>query len=241
LKNLCDYSNEQAKKILLETQKIICVISAAEPVQNLALNINEFITQKIADKVCEKTKYYQTTPILQGIITPFKPLASTGLHKNRFSSLISDCVCSLSFAGAKKIFFLTSSDLFSSSIIKGIKNYKSKLPSDFSVKIICWQNLKIVEKTVENQFENLCEYWRKESAIFLLANELKGIEIPNAPPKLRFSKEDFLKWKKRGMDPEKLRKLSPNYQFSFWTKYEPLNYSFLDKICDEICDELSKL
>jgi len=241
LKNLCDYPIEQAKKILLETQKVICAVSGAEPIQNLPLNINEFITQKIAKKVCENTKYYQTTPILQGIITPFKPLPSTGVHKNRFCALISDCACSLSAAGAKKIFFLTSSDLFSALIIKGIKNYESKLPNDFSYKIICWQELKIVKKTVESQFEDLCEYWRKESAVFMLAKELKEIEVPNASPKLHFSKEDFLKWKKRGMDPEKLRKLSPNFQFSHWTKFTPLNYSFFDKICDEICDELSEL
>jgi hypothetical protein len=72
----------------------------------------------------------------------------------------------------------------------------------------------------------------------MLANELKGIEVPNSLNKLSFSKDDFVKWEKRGRDPEKLRKLSPKFQLSSWTNFTPLQDSFFKKICDEISQEI---
>ena len=227
--------------MLAESKQVICSVSAPEPVQNLPLNICETITNKIAEKVCEKTNIYQTSPILQGIITPFKPIADIGLHKNRFRALISDCVCSLSGAGAKKIFFITSSDIFTQSIQKAIKDYKTKLPSDFSTEIISWQNTDCAQKIPSEHFENLSQFWRNEAAIFLLANELKGIEIPKSTPNLSFSKDEFEKWKKRGMDPEKLRKLSPNFQFSQWTNFTPPNASFFEELCDGIAKRITNV
>ncbi|MCL2844725.1 MAG: hypothetical protein FWE23_04645 [Chitinivibrionia bacterium] len=241
MKSLGDFSLTEANNLLAESKRVICPICAPEPVQNLSLNICEIITKKIAEKISEKTGIYQTSPILQGIITPFKPVADIGLHKNRFRAIISDCVCSLSSAGAKKIFFITSSDIFTSSIQKAIKDYKSKLPTDFSAEIIYWQNTDCAQKKTGEHFENLSQFWRNEAAIFLLANELAGIEIPKSTPNLSFSKEDFVKWKKRGMDPEKLRKLSPNFQFSQWTNFTPMNASFFEELCNEITKKIANV
>lgn len=231
---LCEYSFKETREIISKNPQIICAVSAPEPIQNLSLNINEFITNKIAERVSQESGVFLTSPVLQGIITPFKPIAALGTQHRRFSSLISDCVRFLCVGGVKKVFFITSGDFFSRYIEEGINNYKKKLPGDFSYEIICWQNIKTADETIKTQFENPLEFFRKESAIFLLANELKGVEIPKSLPELPFSKDDFIKWKKRGCDPEKLRKLSPNFQFSSWTNFIPLRYSFFEKICGEI-------
>ena len=235
---LCERSFEEAKEIISKNPQIICAVSAPEPIHNLALNTNEFITEKIAERVSQESGIFLTSPVLQGIITPFKPIAALGTHHRRFSSLISDCVRFLCAGGIKKVFFITSCDFFSRYIDEGINNYKKKLPDDFSHEIICWQNTKTADETIKAQFENPIEFFRKESAIFLLANELKGVEIPKFLPKLPFSKDDFVKWKKRGCDPEKLRKLSPNFQFSSWTDFTPPRYSFFEKICGEISTKI---
>jgi len=240
LKSLGDYSFEEATNLLAESKAVICPVSAPEPIQNLPLNICELITKKIAENVSEKTKIYQTSPILQGIITPFKPIADIGLHKNRFRAIISDCVCSLSSAGVKKVFFITSSDIFTSSIQNAVKDYKSKLPSDFRVEIIPWQNTDCAQKTPNKHFENLSQFGRNEAAIFLLANELKKTEIPLSTPNLTVSKDEFVKWKKRGMDPEKLRKLSPNFQFSQWTNFTMPKTSFFEELCEEIAKNIRR-
>ena len=233
---LCDYSLSDAKKIIAGNPQVICSVCAPEIIQNLPLNISRFLTEKIAESVSQKTGIYETSPILQGIITPFKPFPAIGTHHRRFSSLISDSVRSLCSAGVKKIFFITSSPIFSPAIKSGISNFRQMLPADFSYEIIFWQNRRIVSETVSAHFENLTEFFRSEAAIFLLANELKKIEIPQNLPKLSFSKEDFDKWKKRGMDPEKLRKLSPDFRFSFWSNTTPLppEFSFFEKLTDDI-------
>jgi len=231
---LCERSFEETRKIISKNPQVICAVSAPEPIQNLALNTNEFITNKIAERVSQESDIFLTSPVLQGIITPFTPLAAVGTHHRRFSSLISDCERFLCAGGVKKVFFITSCDFFSRYIDEGINNYKKKLPDDFSHEIICWQNARITDETIKAQFENPIEFFRKESAIFLLANELKGVEIPKSLPKLLFSKDDFVKWKKRGCDPERLRKLSPNFQFSSWTNFIPMQHSFFEKICGEI-------
>jgi hypothetical protein len=82
----------------------------------------------------------------------------------------------------------------------------------------------------------LTQYFRNEAAIFLLANELKGIEIPKNLPELPFSKEEFEKWRKRGMDPEKLRKLTPDFRFSSWTNFTPppKEFSFFEKLTGDL-------
>jgi len=238
---LCDYSLSDAKKIIAENPQVICCVSAPEIIQNLPLNINEFITQKIAESVSQKTGIYETSPILQGIITQFKPLPVIGTHHRRFSSLISDCVRSLCYSGVKKIFFITSSPIFTQALKDGIKNYQQMLPKDFSYEIICWQNDKCFhEFRVSKHFENLTEYFRSEAAIYLLANELKNIEIPKNLPELPFSNDEFQKWSRRGMDPEKLKKLSPEYRFSSWTNYTPPSkeFSFFSSIADLIASEI---
>ncbi|MDR0304081.1 MAG: hypothetical protein LBH98_04830 [Chitinispirillales bacterium] len=237
---LCDYRFDKVKEIIAANPQVICCICANEPIQNLPLNMNEFITNKIAENVSQKTGVFLTAPILQGVITPFKPFALIGAHHRGFCGLISDCVRSLCASGVKKIFFITSSNLFTAYVNEGINKYKRKLPSDFSSEIICWQNVKIVKETTENQFENLLEFWRKESAVFMIANELKGIEIPNVLPEPPFSKDDFTKWLKRGMDPEKLKKLSPQFRFSSWTKFTPSKDSFFEKVCEEISLKILK-
>lgn len=232
---LSDYSLSGARKIIAENPQVICSVSAPETIQDLPLNINEFITQKIAESVSQKTGIYETAPVLQGIITQFKPLPAIGTHHRRFSSLISDCVRSLCYSGVKKIFFITSSPIFTNALKEGIKNYRQMLPKDFSYKIICWQESKTI-KEISPYFENLIEYFRSESAIFLLANELKNIEIPKILPELPFSKDEFEKWRRRGMDPEKLKKLTPEYRFSSWTNFTPppKEFSFFEKLTDDL-------
>jgi hypothetical protein len=238
LNYLSDFSILEAKNIIAKNPQVICSVSAPEPIQNLPLNINRLITEKISENLAQKLKICLTTPILQGIITPFKPICDIGTQKNRFSALISDSVRSLCAAGIKRVFFLTSSKLFLAPINKAVKDYKSKLPSDFSFEIVFWQDRKIVREISEKHFENLLEYWRSEAASFLLANELKGIEIPRKTPKLLFSKDDFIKWDKRGRDPEKLIKLSPNFQFSQWTDFTSPNFSFFEELSDEILTQI---
>ena len=233
------YSLTEARKIIAENPRVICSVCAPEIIQNLPLNINEFLTLKIAETVSQKTGIYETAPILQGIITPFKPLPAIGTHHRRFSSLISDCVRSLSSSGVKKVFFITSSPLFSRALENGISNYKRLLPADFSAEIICWQSRKIVNEITSSHFENLIEFFRSEAAIFLLANELNKTEIPQSLRELPFSKSDFEKWKKRGMDPEKLCKLSPDFRFSSWTKFTPPEFSFFEALTNDISNALS--
>ena len=240
---LCDYSLSGAEKIIAENPQVISAVCAPEIIQNLPLNINEFLTQKIAESVSQKTGIYETSPILQGIITPFKPLPAIGTHHRRFSALISDSVRSLCAAGVKKIFFIVSSPIFSPALTDGISNFRQMLPKDFSFEVISWQNRKIVSEVVSAHFENLTEFFRSEAAIFLLANELNKTEIPKNLPELPFSKQDFDKWKKRGMDPEKLRKLSPDFRFSSWTNYTPppSDFSFFETLTNDISNALSKL
>jgi len=234
MKTLGDYSMGEASKILAESGMAIFPVSAAQPIQNLPLNICEFITKKIAENVCEKTNIHQTSPVSLATVTPFKPIPDVGLHKNRFRAVISDCVCSLNYAGAKKIFFLSSCDFFSASITKAVNDYKRKLSEGFSYEIISWQSIDFAEKKAAQHFENLNQFWRNEAAVFLLANELKGIDIPVETQKLPFSKEDFEKWKKRGADPEKLRKFSPDFRFSSWTGFSAPQTSFFEELCVEI-------
>lgn len=238
---LSDNSLNDAKKIIAENPHIICAVSAPEIIQDLPLNINEFITLKIAESVSQKTGIYETSPILQGIITPFKPLPAIGTHHHRFSSLISDTVRSLCYGGVKKVFFITSSQIFSAALNTGIKNYRQMLPKDFSYEIICWQNSKAVNE-ISPYFENLTEYFRSEAAIFLLANELKSIEVPQSLPKLPFSKDEYEKWRRRGMDPEKLKKLTPEYRFSHWSNFTPppKSFSFFEKLTDDIVAEIQQ-
>jgi hypothetical protein len=233
---LSDYSLTEAKKIIAENPQVIIPVSAPEIVQNLPLNISEFITQKIAEKVSLNTGIYETSPVLQGIITQFKPFPVIGTHHRRFSGLISDSVRSLCSAGVKKVFFITSSSIFTNAVKDGISNYRQMLPKDFSYEIIFWQNRKIVSDEVSQYFENLTEYFRSEAAIFLLANELKNMEIPKTLPELPFSKDEFEKWRKRGTDPEKLKKLTPNFRFSSWTDFTPppKEYSFFEKLTDDL-------
>lgn len=197
------------------------------------------LNQKIAQEVAQEAAILCAPVMAYGYATPFKAFPGIlSTRRDTFITALADTVRSSVGWGVKKIYFLEGSSYLAPSIKEAVARYKSKLPDDFSYEVVSWQSLGAVRRFVNEQYDDLVEVFRSEALYAYLAQEILGYsmkpQITKAP-----DRELLTKWRKRGMDPEKLKAYAPQATLSRWSGCDT-SKRLLPLLCKEIVTLISK-
>lgn len=235
-----DLSVNQVKKLLAENQTLILPVTVMEPLGlDLPLGLVFRINEAVA-KAVSKESQTLTAPLLKyGYSTPFKAFSGVlSTRKNSFITEVADIVRSAIGWGIKRIVFLDGSAYLRKEIDEALKRYKKKLPEDFSYTVVSWQTIGPVRKIVKESYNNLAELWRSEALYTALAKELFNTEFTPSQTK-PVDAVLFKKWRKRGMDPEKLAAYAPLCSLSRWSDVS-MSKKLFPILIEEICKEIKK-
>lgn len=238
--NLYDNSINDIARYVQKSPSLILPLAPIEPLGNdCPLHTIPFINKRIAYSVAERVAIL-CAPVMQyGYSTPFKAFEGVlSTRKETFVKTIADTVRSAVGWGIETVYFLEGSSYLADSIHEAIKRYRKKLPQNFQYTVISWQSLAIVRKFIKARFENLDEVFRCEAVYAYLATELYGNTIKTPMTKLP-DRELVQKWRKRGMDPEKLRAYAHDGFLSRWTSYS-CDELLIPIIVDEIVSVIKK-
>ena len=216
--NISELSQNEIFKHVKNSPLLIIPIASLEPIgDNLPLGITAQIADKIASEVSHSLNVLRAPLLNYAYVTPFKAFCGVvGMRWNSFATTISDLVRSASIWGVKNIIFIDGGVLNGKYIDEGINRYRKMLPNDFRYTVINWQNIPEVRKSVSSIYTGLKEIYRSDAAVIKLHSELNGRDIEDSLKTELPNKNLFKNWRKRGMDPEQLKKLSPTPLFSRW-------------------------
>lgn len=228
----------EVQQIIKDKPILIIPLVPMEPYgKNVPLGAINEISATISSKVASESNTLCATSMRYSFATPFKAFSGVlSMRKNTFITAIADVVRSAIGWGVKKVIFLDSSVYLQPSVEVALKRFQKKMPQDFTYEYICWQQIGSVRKIVKDSFDELEERWRSEALIACLYREICDVEIISEDTKL-VDQSLFQRWKKRGMDPEKLIAYSSGCSLSRWKAYKDSG-ALLPQLVSEICKRI---
>ncbi len=198
---------------------IVIPIASLEPLgEELPLDVFQVITSKIASELSKSDDLIVAPLVSVPYSTPFKGFKGViSLRRTVFMNQLADIVLSASSWGIKKVLFLDGTCYAKSAIDSAMKKYKRKLTQDFTYGIVNWQSDSSIAKVIKQSATGLQSNWRNEIAATLLYSEITDSPFVKTVEKnTNISIELFEQWRRRGKDPEKLKKYYPNGFLSSW-------------------------
>lgn len=238
--NLEENSVRQIEEYLIHSPSLIIPVAPVEPLGvELPLHSISSINHKVAQAVSEKLQLLCASPVRYAYATPFKAFPGVlSTKRDTFVTTMADCVRSAIGWGVKKVYFVEGSSYLASSIDEAMKRYKRKFPDDFSYEIISWQMLGPVRRFINEKYTDLAEVFRSEALYAYLVEELLGYSV-ESPSSKAPDRELLTKWRKRGMDPEKLKAYAKDCRLSRWSGCDR-NDKLLPLLVEAIVVDLTK-
>lgn len=236
-----ELTSQQVAEKISEKPVLIIPVASLEPMAGeLPLGTSQKVVSCIADEVASKTKTLVAPLLAYPYATPFKAFPGvTGSRWNSFATTVADLVRSAIGWGVEKVVFLDGGVTAAPHIHTGIKRYRRILPDDFDYTVVSWQNVPALRKELPLLFEGLTETWRSDAALAKLYGEITDTPVRSVEETPFPEKEPFQKWKKRGMDPQKLKNITPLMSFSNWSGVNE-NEKLLPVVIEAVVEELNR-
>ncbi len=232
---------EEVKKKISENPIMIIPVGGLEPIGNkIPLGIINKITVQIAESLAIQNSCLCAPIISYGYTTPFSSFEGAyAVKRNIMESMLRELVRDSLQWGIKKILFINlttiPADFFSGFIKKlKFKNFESKSISFFDL-----QNNRDVRKDfLGNKKSDI----RLEKALISLALSLKLINKDAIANGVQENTPDYSKWRRRGRDPQLLKKKFPKGQIdsTLINCSEEEGDILLKKITDSCCNLISE-
>jgi hypothetical protein len=201
------------------------------------------ICAALAESVCDACGALQAPMQNYTYTLPFKNLpGSIPLQKKTALRMMVDIITGSASWNATSLVFLDQGILYQDLAAEVRRKYATVLPENVNWTCISWQNLPALRQGVSARFADLKELWHSEAALLFLYRELFAPDLKIAKRTTSLvPKHIFTRWKKTGMDPEKLRKYRQTYELSVWTgveDYSPLFPEVSRALCEKIQNNL---
>lgn len=232
---------EEVEKKISENPVMIIPIGGLEPIGNrIPLGIINKITIHIAEKVALKNQCLCAPLLTYGYTTPFSSFEGAfAVKRNIMESMLRELVRDSLQWGIKKVLFINITTIpadFFPGFVKKLKfrNFESKSISFFDLQ----NNSDIRKDLLGNKKSDI----RLEKALISLALSLKLITKDAIADDVTENAKDYSKWRRRGRDPQLLKKKFPSGQI------DPLLINctaeegniLLNKITDSCCNLISE-
>ncbi|MGM0444069.1 MAG: creatininase family protein [Fibrobacterota bacterium] len=217
--NLESLTPSAAHQRLQEASVLIVPLTAPESCgDDLPLNGAAAVCTRLSHDAAAGVNGLCTSSLNYTWNTPFQSLPGVLTVDRR--TAIRQCAAlirSASLQGVQRVVFLDQSVL--SDGIEGPlnKRYGDFLRDTVPYGFIRWQNIGVLRAALNNCLTGLEELWRSEAAVVCLYHELFRPGKPLSAQKgTLLDRKLFSRWKKRGMDPEKLSAYLQTYRLSVW-------------------------